>query len=135
MYANLVPPLVIGLGIGGFWLVWLVASFVPVDAQRLPSLLRVMGIPVSKRNPSGTVQIGVPFGTGSREQLWVWRLLAAILVTLSQTIQVRSATDAKLASTMGSAPLLEACAEWLLMLAWSVYVVLEFRRAQRKSRP
>jgi len=135
VYANLAPPLVIGLGFGGFWLVWLVASFVPVDAQRLPSLLRVMRIPVSKRIPSGTVQIGVPFRTGSSEQLWVWRLLAAIFVILSQTIQVRSATDAKLATTMGSAPLLAAYAEWLLMLAWSVYVVLEFRRTQRKSRP
>jgi hypothetical protein len=49
----------------------------------------------------------------------------------SQLVQLRSATDTGLAETMGSAPLREAIAEWLLMLAWITYVVVAFRRAAR----
>jgi uncharacterized membrane protein YhaH (DUF805 family) len=91
--------------------------------------------PVAAGIPPGRVEIGVPFRTRSRDQFWMWRIFAAALVVGSQTVQLRSATDAQMAATMGAAPVVEACAEWVLMATWSLYVVLEFRRAARVTTP
>ena len=132
MYAPLIAPLVVGLG-GGIFVVWLVASFVPVDARRLPVLLRVARFPAARRNPPRSVQIAA-LSIKSRDSLWGYRLFAGAIVLLSQTVQLRSATDAHMAATMGAAPLLEACGEWFLMLTWSLYVVWQFRRAGLASR-
>jgi hypothetical protein len=133
MYAPLVAPIIIGLG-GGLFLVWLIASIVPVDGRNLPALLRVARFPVSRDNPPTSRQIAA-MQVRSSEGLWAYRLFLSAIVLLSQTAQLRSATDAHLAASMGNAPVVEAFAEWILMLAWSGYVVVEFRRAATRTRP
>ena len=120
-----------GLCFGGLWVVWLVSSFVPVDGRRLPALLRAGRFPISRPNVPGIVQIGVPFRTRSRDNVWGWRFLVGLLTVLSQTAQLRSITDALSSPTVDSLPILQACIEWVLMALWSIYVVVEFRRAAR----
>lgn len=134
MYADLVPFFVVGLLGGGIWMVWFMASLEPVDARRLPVLIRVLRHPVAAGNPRRSVGVGVPFSTRSRDQFWIWWIFSGVLIVGSQTIQIRAATDARLAASLGSAPLVEALSEWALMAAWTLYVVLEFRRAARASR-
>lgn len=132
MYGTLATPFLIGLG-GGIFVVWLVASWVAVNDRRLPALLRVVRFPAGRSNPPGSVQIAV-FQVRSKEGLWAYRLFLGTILLLTQTAQLRSATDAHTAATRGPAPLLEACAEWLLMLVWSLYVLVEFHRAAARSR-
>jgi hypothetical protein len=122
--------MVLGPGLGGIWVVWLVASVIPIDPGRLPRSLRMIRFPVSRFDRPDTVHMAA-LRIESRASLRAYRVLAACLVVLSQTIQVRSATDSRLAATLEPAPLIEAFAEWSLMLAWCVFVVREFRRAGR----
>jgi hypothetical protein len=126
--------LILGIGGGSLEVVWLVASFVAVDARNLPALLRAERKPVCWTKSPGGAQIAVPFRERSVQNLVLYRLLVGFILLMTQTTQLRAATDAHMAATMGSVPLLEASLEWLLMLFWSVYVVVTFRRAANKSR-
>lgn|ERR1035437_3433374 len=133
MLANLAPFFIVGLFGGGLWVVWLVASFIPVDPRRLPWLLRMLRFPVATGNQARSVDVAVPFQTRSRDQFWIWRMLAVALVIGSQTIQLRASSDPQFRS-LAPAPLLEAILEWTLMAAWLLFVVWEFRRVERTSR-
>jgi hypothetical protein len=133
MLTNLAPFFIVGLFGGGLWVVWLVASFIPVDPRRLPWLLRMLRYTIATGNPARSVDVAVPFQTRSRDQFWIWRIFAGALVIGSQTIQLRSSSDPQFKS-LAPAPLLEAILEWTFMAAWLLYVLWEFRRVERTSR-
>lgn len=134
---TLLWPLLIGLGGGGMCLVGLVASIVPVRSRELWAPLRAARFPFRRGangwGPVSRRQIAVPFVAASRQNLRAWRLSLGALALGSQLVQIRSATDAGLAATMGSAAVSEALSEWILMLGWTAYVVVGFRRAAEKA--
>jgi hypothetical protein len=126
---TVVPTLTV---VAGFLIVALAASIVPVEGRKLPAILRAARFPFRAERDPDYVGLATSIVVGERS-IRAYRVALAGMVLLLVAAVLRDATDSRFAAVLGSEPLVVSAAAVSGLLAWTVFVIVEFRRARPKS--